>query len=159
MAELSLLYSTCNPLTQKISCTNREISHTYLYMLMAFIYEPFVYLITEAQGVMFDAEICNPLQLAPTEYLGVEECFRILKRHFETKCNICDLTFPIGLLGVLMMIALVLELNLLASSSWSRTQSALLRLVVAVDFYHTCQSSVMFHGNMTNHYYIHNKEG
>lgn len=48
-------------------------------MLMAFIYEPFIYLITEAQGVMFDAEICNSLQLTPTEYLEVEESFRILK--------------------------------------------------------------------------------
>lgn len=48
-----------------------------------------------------------------------------------------------------MMIALVLELNLLASSSWSRTQSALLILAVAVDFYRACQSSVMFHGNTT----------
>lgn len=57
-------------------------------MLMAFIYEPFIYLITEAQGVMFDAEICNPLQLAPTEYLREEESFRILKQNFETECNI-----------------------------------------------------------------------
>lgn len=39
--------------------------------------------------------------------------------------DIYTLTFPIGLLGVLMMMALVLELNLLASSSGSRTQSAL----------------------------------
>lgn len=39
--------------------------------------------------------------------------------------DIWTLTFPIGLLGVLMMMALVLELNLLASSSGSRTQSAL----------------------------------
>jgi len=56
-------------------------------MLMAFIYEPFIYLITEAQGVVFDAEICNRLQLAPTEYLGVEESFRILICHFGTKCK------------------------------------------------------------------------
>lgn len=35
------------------------------------------------------------------------------------------LTFPIGLLGVLMMMAFVLELNLLESSSGSRNQSAL----------------------------------
>lgn len=118
-------------------------------MLMAFIYEPFIYLITEAQGVVFDAEICNRLQLAPTEYLGVEESFRILICHFGNKCNMCHLTFPIGLLGVLMMIALVLELNLLASSSWSRTQSALFILVVADDFYRTGQLSVMFHRNMT----------
>lgn len=39
--------------------------------------------------------------------------------------DICTLTFPIGLLGVLMMMALVLELNLLASSTGSSTQSAL----------------------------------
>ncbi|TNN72804.1 hypothetical protein EYF80_016915 [Liparis tanakae] len=37
----------------------------------------------------------------------------------------CTPTFPIGLLGVLMMMALVLELNLLESSSGSRNQSAL----------------------------------
>lgn len=44
------------------------------------------------------------------------------------------------------MIALVLELNLLASSSWSRTQSALLTLVAADDdLCRTGQTSVMFH--------------
>lgn len=37
----------------------------------------------------------------------------------------CVFTFPIGLLGVLMIMAFVLELNLLASSSGSRIQSAL----------------------------------
>ncbi len=66
--------------------------------------------------------------------------------HLGYKYDICDLTFPIGLLGVLIMIALVLELNLLASSSWSRTQSALLTLVAADDdFCRTGQTSVMFH--------------
>lgn len=48
------------------------------------------------------------------------------------------------------MIALVLELNLLASSSWSRTQSALLTLVAADDdFCRTGQTSVMFHEKNT----------
>lgn len=37
------------------------------------------------------------------------------------------------------MMALVLELNLLASSSWSRTQSLLVIMDVAVGFYRTSQ--------------------
>lgn len=45
-----------------------------------------------------------------------------------------------------MMMALVLELNLLASSSWSRTQSPLLTLDVAVGFYGTSQLGDMVYG-------------
>lgn len=43
-------------------------------------------------------------------------------------------TFPMGLFGVLMMIAFVFELNLLASSSWSSIQSALVMFAVLPDF-------------------------
>lgn len=109
-------------------------------MLVAFIYEPFIHFIADAQGVMSDTEISNTLQLTLTENLcRAIHNFRMSKDHCKTKLHFCHLTFPIGLFGVLMRMAFVLELNLLASSSWSRTQSPLLILDVAVGFYRTSQ--------------------
>lgn len=99
-------------------------------MLVSPVDEPLINLIAEAERVVFDAEICDHLQLVSGEYLRSED---------GNDCNTTStpphppgetpsgriLTFPIGLLGVLMIMAFVLELNLLASSSGSRTQSAL----------------------------------
>src|SRR5438132_1216392 len=65
------------------------------------------------------------LQFAPIPSAEIPiqncECYRF--PYFFTYCSYA--TFPSGLLGVLTMIAFALELNLLASSSGSRTQSAL----------------------------------
>lgn len=105
-------------------------------MLVSPVDEPLVNLIAEAESVVFNAEVCNHLELISGENLQNEdrnECkwfhFFLMYKQAHTKnwreYDICVLTFPIGLLGVLMMMAFVLELNLLASSSGSRTQSAL----------------------------------
>lgn len=105
-------------------------------MLVSPVDEPLINLITEAERVVFDAEICDHLQLVSGENLQNEDgndcnttsavAFppHTYNRGWRDVCG-CILTFPIGLLGVLMIMAFVLELNLLASSSGSRTQSAL----------------------------------
>lgn len=103
-------------------------------MLVSPVDEPLVNLIAEAESVVFDAEVCDLLELISGENLQNEDRNVVpfsphMYEEAHTKnwreSDICMLTFPIGLLGVLMMMAFVLELNLLASSSWSRTQSAL----------------------------------
>lgn len=108
-------------------------------MLVSPVDEPLINLVTEAERVVFDAEICDHLQLVSGEDLQNEDgndCNtrsavppppptpHMFNRGWRDGCS-CILTFPIGLLGVLMIMAFVLELNLPASSSGSRTQSAL----------------------------------
>lgn len=101
-------------------------------MLVSPVDEPLVNLIAEAESVVFNAEVCDHLKLASGENLQNEDRNNCCGSIFPTCMNRLTprtgesvLTFPMGLLGVLMMIAFVLELNLLASSSGSRTQSAL----------------------------------
>lgn len=99
-------------------------------MLVSPVDEPLINLIAEAERVVLDAEICDHLQLLSGEDLQNEEgndsnTTSALPPPPSPHMYNCILTFPIGLLGVLMMMAFVLELNLLASSSGSRTQSAL----------------------------------
>lgn len=104
-------------------------------MLVSPVDEPLVNLIAEAESVVFDAEVCDHLELIFGENLQNEDRndkwfqFSHMYKQADTQTwsedDVCVLTFPIGLLGVLMMMAFVLELNLLVSSSGSRTQSAL----------------------------------
>ena len=113
---------------------------TNFNVLVAPVDEPLINLITEAQSVMFDTKVCDHLQLISGENLqGKNKLlkprsfkFTFLKRNRAT--DMVLLTFPMGLLGLLMMMAFVLELNLLESSSGSRTQSALLMSFFFPDF-------------------------
>lgn len=116
-------------------------THTNFDMLVSPVDEPLINLITEAQSVMFNAEVCDHLQLIFGENLQEEDRKEIVRKTVIVSVafsntvtdNSCVLTFPMGLLGVLMMMAFVLELNLPASSSGSRNQSALV-IVFFPDF-------------------------
>lgn len=95
-------------------------------MLVSLIDEPLVNLVAEAQRVVFDAEVCDHLQLASGKNLQEKKYGWRNKYHQSSEWwPRRVLTFPIGLLGVLMMIAFVLELNFAESSSGSRYQSPL----------------------------------
>lgn len=108
-------------------------------MLMSPVDEPLVNLIAEAESVVFNTEVCNHLKLTSGVNLQNEDRNDCKWFHFfphmyeqahtknwkEYEIYLNMLTFPTGLLGVLMMMAFVLELNLLASSPGSRAQSAL----------------------------------
>lgn len=45
---------------------------TYFDMLVAFVDEPLVHLVAEAQGVVFDAKVCDGLELISGENLPGE---------------------------------------------------------------------------------------
>lgn len=95
-------------------------------MLVSLKDEPLVNLVAEAQRVVFDAEVCDHLQLASGKNLQEKKYGWRNKYHQSSEwLPVHVLTFPIGLLGVLMMIAFVLELNFAESSSGSRNQSPL----------------------------------
>lgn len=113
-------------------------------MLVSLVGKPLINLITEAQGVVFDAEVSDHLQLIFGEDLQEED--RNPQRTRQVTAERAStaqtpsamlgsfFTFPIGLLGVLTMIAFVLEVNLLESSSGSRNQSPL-EMVFFPDFF------------------------
>ena len=48
---------------------NTEHFSTYLDVLVSLVDEPLVHLIAETQGVVFDTEVSDDLQLIPGEYL------------------------------------------------------------------------------------------
>lgn len=54
-----------------------------------------------------------------------QDLFEKQHKLLNSGCKWAELTLPNGLLGLLMIIAFVQELNLLASSSGHNTQSAL----------------------------------
>lgn len=107
---------------------------TYFKVLISSIYKPFIHFITDAECVIFDAKVSNYLEFLFGIYLyrlkemkeqSIVQHARkwwARKLHKEIKD---PLTLPMGLCGVFIMIALVLELNLLSNSLGSIFQSEL----------------------------------
>lgn len=62
---------------------------TYFDMLVAFVDEPLVHLVAEAQGVVFDAKVCDGLEFSSAENLaeGVVHCQSNMCRSAESPEN------------------------------------------------------------------------
>lgn len=135
----------------KMNTSMQGLLRTYFNMLRPIIRKPLIHLVTEANNIMLYTQVSYHLQLFSPKDLQNKEWYYLsayfvslinlllwvqyqwniktfLRNNLKllnSGCKWAELTLPNGLLGLLMIIAFVQELNLLASSSGHNTQSAL----------------------------------